>query len=72
MPEFIEGIGGTVSFTGQIASDGTFEANDYKTLYEAQFSIRGTVPAPVATAWEGTYDVKNLSFLQEKFRSAEN
>jgi hypothetical protein len=51
--------GGTIVFTGRIASDGTFEANaDRKQI---RYSIRGTMPAPGDTSWQGSYAMKNLS-----------
>lgn len=53
--------GGSAYFTGQIASDGTFEANNYKDLSHVKLSIHGTVPAPRDTSWQGTYTIKNLS-----------
>src|SRR5579859_7463909 len=33
----------SISFTGRIAPDGTFKADDYKTLNHFEFSIHGTV-----------------------------
>jgi len=52
--------GGTVTITGEIAPDGTFEADDYKTTSDYQFSIHGTVPQSGDTSWHGTYTLKNL------------
>jgi hypothetical protein len=48
-------------FTGQIASDGTFEANNYNDLSHLKFSIHGTMPSPGDTTWQGTYTLKSLS-----------
>jgi hypothetical protein len=51
--------GGTVAFTGRVASDGIFEANADRT--EMRYSIHGTMPAPGDTSWQGTYAMKNRS-----------
>lgn len=48
-------------FTGQIASDGTFEANNYNDSSHLKFSIHGTMPSPGDTTWQGTYTLKSLS-----------
>jgi hypothetical protein len=53
--------GGTTYFTGKIASDGTFEADNYKSPSKVRLSIHGTVPAPGDSTWQGTYTLKNLS-----------
>ena len=52
---------GAEYFTGRIASDGTFEANNYNDLSHLKFSIHGTMPAPGDTTWQGTYTLKSLS-----------
>ena len=51
--------GGTISFTGRIAADGTFEANADRN--KIRYSIRGTMPAPGDATWQGTYVMKNVS-----------
>ena len=52
---------GAKFFTGQIASDGTFEADNYNDLSHLKFSIHGTMPSPGDTTWQGTYTLKSLS-----------
>ena len=56
----MEGQRRNCTFTGEIAPDGTFAFDDYKTIYDYQFSIHGTVPQFGDTSWQGTYTLKNL------------
>jgi hypothetical protein len=53
-----QGLGANF-FTGQIASDGTFEANNYNDLSHLKFSIHGTMPSPGDTTWQGAYTLKS-------------
>lgn len=54
------GIGGTISATGSIASDGTFVlTNTAVPLDSLQFTIEGTVPPAGTSTWQGTYALVN-------------
>jgi len=53
-------FGATLYLVGQIAPDGTFEAHsDPAFTGNPQLTIHGAVPAPGATAWSGSYTLKN-------------
>jgi hypothetical protein len=55
-------IGGSMSLTGQIASDGTFLlSNSAVPLDSIQITIKGTIPAEGATTWSGSYTVTNAA-----------
>ncbi len=55
-------IGGSMSLTGQIATDGTFLlSNSAVPLDSIQITINGTIPAEGATTWSGSYTVTNAA-----------
>jgi hypothetical protein len=54
------GMGGGLSLTGQIASDGTFLlTNAAEPLDSIQVAIQGKVPAEGSTTWAGSFTVTN-------------
>jgi hypothetical protein len=54
-------IGGSLSVTGQVASDGTFELTNASSLGSIQVAIRGRVPADGSTTWAGSFTLTNAA-----------
>jgi hypothetical protein len=56
------GVGGSLSMTGQVGSDGTFVlSNSAFPLNTIQVSVTGKVPAEGSTTWMGSYAITNAA-----------
>jgi hypothetical protein len=56
------GVGGSLSLTGQVASDGSFlMSNSAFPLNTIQVSVKGKVPAEGSTTWTGSYTITNAA-----------
>jgi hypothetical protein len=51
----LDGGGGSVGLTGQVAADGTFELSDVGSNNSFLFAITGTIPPTGSSIWAGTY-----------------